>query len=99
MVNAGNGAAGHVVDALENVFQQLNAPVTTFIKFTTMPTARSQMALPKPLLPENRADTRNAVLAHNADMGIAWDGDFDRCFLLDADGRIYRRLLHCRFVS
>ena len=42
--------------------------------------------IPNPLLPENRADTADAVIAHKADMGIAWDGDFDRCFLFDEQG-------------
>ena len=42
--------------------------------------------IPNPLLPENRADTADAVRASGADFGIAWDGDFDRCFLFDADG-------------
>ncbi|NMV21796.1 phosphomannomutase CpsG, partial [Vibrio parahaemolyticus] len=42
--------------------------------------------IPNPLLPENRADTADAVKKHGADMGIAWDGDFDRCFLFDENG-------------
>jgi phosphomannomutase len=42
--------------------------------------------IPNPLLPENRADTANAVIANKANMGIAWDGDFDRCFLFDEKG-------------
>src|SRR5690625_7516962 len=42
--------------------------------------------IPNPLLPENRAVTSNAVIEAKADMGIAWDGDFDRCFLFDEHG-------------
>ena len=85
VVNAGNGAAGHVVDALEAEFQRLQVPVT-FIKVHNDPDGTFPHGIPNPLLPENRADTRNAVLEHKADMGIAWDGDFDRCFLFDENG-------------
>lgn len=85
VVNAGNGAAGHVVDALEAAFQARNIPVE-FIKVHNEPDATFPNGIPNPLLPENRADTRDAVLAHKADMGIAWDGDFDRCFLFDENG-------------
>ena len=85
VVNAGNGAAGHVVDALESALQSLQAPIT-FIKVHNNPDGNFPNGIPNPLLPENRADTRDAVLAHQADMGIAWDGDFDRCFLFDENG-------------
>ncbi|MDX9988218.1 phosphomannomutase CpsG [Thiothrix unzii] len=85
VVNAGNGAAGHVVDALEAEFQRLRVPIT-FIKVHNEPDGTFPHGIPNPLLPECRADTSNAVLAHNANMGIAWDGDFDRCFLFDENG-------------
>lgn len=85
VVNAGNGAAGHVIDALEAEFTRLQLPVT-FIKVHHEADGTFPHGIPNPLLPENRADTRDAVLAHHADMGIAWDGDFDRCFLFDENG-------------
>ncbi|MFC3120630.1 phosphomannomutase CpsG [Agaribacter flavus] len=85
VVNAGNGAAGHVIDALELLFEKQNVPVE-FIKVHHKADGDFPNGIPNPLLPDARADTADVVKAHNADMGIAWDGDFDRCFLFDADG-------------
>ncbi len=85
VVNAGNGAAGHVIDALEQVFANLNMPVG-FIKVHHEANGQFPHGIPNPLLPECRADTAKAVLDYQADMGIAWDGDFDRCFLFDENG-------------
>jgi phosphomannomutase/phosphomannomutase/phosphoglucomutase len=85
VVNSGNGAAGHVIDALEARFAQLRIPVT-FIKVHHEADGNFPNGIPNPLLPENRAATSDAVKAHKADMGIAWDGDFDRCFLFDERG-------------
>ncbi len=81
VVNAGNGCAGPVIDLLENqlpfeVFKICNAPDGTFPN-----------GIPNPLLPENRDITRKAVLDNGAALGIAWDGDFDRCFLFDEQGQ------------
>ncbi|MBQ4771630.1 phosphomannomutase CpsG [Pectobacterium versatile] len=82
VINSGNGAAGHVIDALEECFNQLNIPVT-FIKVHHQPDGSFPNGIPNPLLPECRKDTSDAVIAHSADMGIAFDGDFDRCFLFN----------------
>lgn len=86
VVNAGNGAAGHVIDALEQKFNQLQIPVE-FIKIHHEADGTFPNGIPNPLLVENRDSTSNAVIEHQADMGIAWDGDFDRCFLFDEKGQ------------
>lgn len=85
VVNAGNGAAGHVVDALEVEFQVRNVPVN-FVKIHHDPDGSFPNGIPNPLLPEKRQVTTRAVIDGKADMGIAWDGDFDRCFLFDEKG-------------
>ncbi|WP_375752287.1 phosphomannomutase CpsG [Vibrio sp. HN007] len=85
VVNSGNGAAGHVIDELEKRFEALGVPVE-FIKVHHEPDGHFPNGIPNPILPERRADTSNAVKMHDADMGIAWDGDFDRCFLFDENG-------------
>jgi Phosphomannomutase len=74
VVNAGNGAAGHVINAIEKVFISQRVPVQ-LIKIHNEPDGTFPHGIPNPLLPENRADTANAVHAYGADMGIAWDGD------------------------
>ena len=86
VMNAGNGAAGHVVDAIEAKFKQLNLPVE-LIKIHNDADGTFPNGIPNPILVENRDSTQNAVLEHAADMGIAWDGDFDRCFLFDEKGQ------------
>ncbi len=85
VVNAGNGAAGHVIDALAIKLQKAKAPVE-FIRIHHEPDGTFPNGIPNPLLPECRQDTADAVIKHRADMGIAWDGDFDRCFLFDEQG-------------
>ncbi|ASX11329.1 MULTISPECIES: phosphomannomutase [Aeromonas] len=85
VVNAGNGAAGHVIDVIEQRFNTLNVPVE-FIKIHHEENGNFPNGIPNPLLPENRDVTSEAVKFHHADMGIAWDGDFDRCFLFDENG-------------
>ena len=85
-VNAGNGAAGHVVDAIQAKFEALNVPIE-FVKIHHEADGTFPNGIPNPLLIENRDSTSDAVLKHQADMGIAWDGDFDRCFLFDEKGQ------------
>ncbi|WP_107852229.1 phosphohexomutase domain-containing protein [Oceanimonas marisflavi] len=85
VVNAGNGAAGPALDAIERELSALGVPFE-FIKVHHQPDGSFPNGIPNPLLPENRAATHEAVIAHQADMGIAWDGDFDRCFLFDEQG-------------
>lgn len=84
--NAGNGAAGHVVNDLQEKFKALEIPVE-FIKLFNEPDATFPNGIPNPILVENRDATANLVKETGADMGIAWDGDFDRCFFFDENGR------------
>ena len=81
VVNAGNGGAGKVIDLLEP-----HVPFE-FIKVHHQADGSFPNGIPNPLLPDNRSATTEAILQHQADLGIAWDGDFDRCFLFDAQGR------------
>ncbi|MFW6342794.1 MAG: phosphomannomutase [Halothiobacillaceae bacterium] len=85
LVDAGNGAAGHVIDAIERRLDAAGVPVR-FVKHRHEPDGRFPHGIPNPLLPENRQSTIDAVRAAGADFGIAWDGDFDRCFLFDEQG-------------
>lgn len=85
VINSGNGAAGHVIDAIESRFKDAGVSVE-FIKVHHVADGNFPNGIPNPLLPECRQDTTDAVIAHQADMGIAFDGDFDRCFLFDNEG-------------
>jgi phosphomannomutase len=80
VVNSGNGCAGAVVDLLEP-----HLPFT-FIKVHHEPDGNFPHGVPNPLLPENREETSRIVRKYGADMGIGWDGDFDRCFFWDEKG-------------
>ena len=79
--NAGNGGAGAVIDLLEP-----HLPFE-FIKVHHEADGNFPNGVPNPLLEENRQPTIDAIRQHHADLGIAWDGDFDRCFFFDENGR------------
>lgn len=79
--NAGNGGAGATVDLLDPLLP------FEFIRVHHEPDGHFPNGVPNPMLEENRAPTTRAILEHEADLGIAWDGDFDRCFFFDENGR------------
>lgn len=82
VINAGNGAAGPTADAILAHLPQLKV-----VRVHHTPDGTFPNGIPNPLLPANRASTADAVVAHGASIGIAWDGDFDRCFFYDSTGR------------
>ncbi|HZX78330.1 phosphomannomutase [Lysobacter sp.] len=81
VTNAGNGGAGATVDLLAE-----HLPFE-FVRVYHEPDGRFPNGIPNPLLPQNRQATTDAVIASGADLGLAWDGDFDRCFFFDHRGR------------
>ena len=80
VVNAGNGAAGPILDVMEKYLP------FELIKIHHQPDGNFPNGVPNPLLPENRETTAKAVRESGADAGVAWDGDFDRCFMFDEQG-------------
>jgi phosphomannomutase len=80
VVNAGNGCAGLTLDVLEK-----HLPIK-MIKIFNEPNSDFPNGVPNPLLPGNRKPTIDAVLKNHADLGVAWDGDYDRCFFFDEKG-------------
>jgi phosphomannomutase/phosphomannomutase/phosphoglucomutase len=81
VVNAGNGGAGLVIDQLEPLLP------FEFIKLNHQPDGTFPNGVPNPMLEENRAVTAELVRSRGADVGLAWDGDYDRCFFFDEGGR------------
>ena len=80
VVNAGNGAAGPILDVMEKYLP------FELVKVHHQPDGNFPHGVPNPLLPDNRDDTAKAVRESGADAGVAWDGDFDRCFMFDEQG-------------
>jgi phosphomannomutase len=79
--NPGNGGAGLALDLLEP-----RLPFE-FVKVHHEPDGTFPNGVPNPMLEENRGPTIDAIIESGADFGIAWDGDFDRCFFFDETGR------------
>ena len=93
VVNPGNGCAGPVLDALER-----HLPLR-LIKIHHAPDATFPHGVPNPLLPENRHATAQAVRDHEAAVGLAWDGDFDRCFFFDEQGNFIEGYYLVGFIA
>jgi phosphomannomutase len=86
VVNSGNGAAGPTFDAIAGRLLERGAPLE-FIRVHHVPDATFPNGIPNPLLPENHSATADVVKEEGADFGVAFDGDFDRCFFFDEAGR------------
>ncbi len=80
VVNAGNGGAGPIVDLLEP-----HLPFE-FVKLHHEPDGTFPNGVPNPMIERNRVVTSDLVRSSGADLGLAWDGDFDRCFFFDEHG-------------
>lgn len=86
LVNAGNGTAGPTFDVIAAELEARGAPLT-FIRRHHDVDSSFPNGIPNPLLDENQPDTAKALLDAGADLAVAWDGDFDRCFFFDGTGR------------
>ena len=86
VVNSCNGAAGPTFDAIANQVLALGAPLE-FVRVHHTPDTTFLNGIPNPLLPRNHAATADVVKAEKADFGVAFDGDFDRCFFFDETGQ------------
>ena len=85
VINSGNGAAGPTLDAIDAKLKEEGVQ-TNFVFVHHNPDSTFPNGIPNPLLKENRSSTVNAVIVENADFGVAFDGDFDRCFFFDHAG-------------
>lgn len=85
VANSGNGTAAPTVDALEKALHALEIPIE-LIKIHHEPDSTFPNGIPNPMIIENQKSTSEAVIKHGADLGLAWDGDFDRCFFFDEKG-------------
>ena len=86
VMNSGNGAAGPTFDAIADRLRTLGAPLE-FVRVHHTPDATFPNGIPNPLLPTNHSATADVVRAQAADFGVAFDGDFDRCFFFDETGQ------------
>ncbi len=82
VINSGNGAAGPVIDALQSAIEAQGVKVN-FLRVHHSPDPSFPNGIPNPLLEENRSHTSDVVKSEKADFGVAFDGDFDRCFIFD----------------
>jgi phosphomannomutase len=94
VINAGNGAAGPTADAILAKLPQLDV-----VRVHHTPDGTFPNGIPNPLLVENRASTANAVKAEQASLGVAWDGDFDRCFFYDEHGNFISSYYLATFMA
>ena len=85
VINSGNGAAGPIIDVLSSKLKEIGVK-TNFAYVNHVPDPSFPNGIPNPLLEENRNATAEAVILEKADFGVAFDGDFDRCFLFDHRG-------------
>lgn len=85
VVNSGNGAAGPTFDAVAERLREFDAPIE-FVRINHSPDHTFPNGVPNPIIPKNHRATADIIKNVYADFGIAFDGDFDRCFFFDENG-------------